>query len=441
MPEVIEKFGEYLEKTGAFPYVVAALFTLWGIFAVQNHSTLTALTQALQAMYRFAPLWLPPIAIMYAYTLWMRYIQWFEYVHRPKTILEIKLPTDITQSPRAMEVILNVMYHTDESSNELDKYWKGKTAPWFSLEIASLEGKVHFYIWMRANYKNIVESQLYAHYPDIEVREVPDYTTEVGYDQKTMKLWGIEQRKQNPDPFPILTYVDFGLDKDPKEEFKIDPIHSILEFLGSMGKGEYCFIQIGIRSHSKRYRDEKTGDYKFWSSIVDREVAKIVSKTADANGKVNPMALTEGDKNKIQAMQRNATKKPFDTSMRIIYIDKQETEHANRNNGIPTMFRSFEHASEGMGYNGFKPQFVTGYNYKLRDWTGSRTRANQRHLWHEYRTRSFFFWPAKHRHHNVFVMSAEELATVYHFPGRAAATPGLERITSRRATAPANLPI
>lgn len=438
---MLENFISYLEKTGALPYVAGVFFLLWAIFTVQSNSSQQALFQALHILYVWSPVWLPVLTIPYAWNLWIRYIRWDEYVNRPKTVLEIKLPSEITQSPRAMEVILNVMYHTDESSNELDKFWKGKTAPWFSLEIASLEGKVHFYIWMRSSYKNIVESQLYAHYPDIEVREVPDYTAEVQYDNKTMKLWGIEQKKQNADPYPILTYVDFGLDKDPKEEFKIDPLHSIIEFLGSMGKGEFCFIQIGITSHTKRYKDEKTGDQKHWSFVVEKEVQKILERTKDPNGRINASALPEGDKRKLEAMQRNATKKPFDTAMRIIYIDKQEVEHASRNNGIPTMFRSFEHASEGMGYNGLKPQFITGYNYKLRDWTGSKTRANQRHLWHDFRLRQFFHWPAKHRHHNVFVMSSEELATLFHFPGRAAATPGLERITSRRASAPPNLPI
>jgi hypothetical protein len=93
-----------------------------------------------------------------------------------------------------------------------------------------------------------------------------------------------------------------------------------------------------------------------------------------------------------------------------------------------------------MGYNGLKPQFVIGYNYPLRDPRGKKKRGHKRALYLRYRLRSFFYWPVKHRL-NVFVMSAEEIATLYHFPGRAAATPTLERIPSRRAAAPPNLPI
>jgi hypothetical protein len=38
------------------------------------------------------------------------------------------------------------------------------------------------------------------------------------------------------------------------------------------------------------------------------------------------------------------------------------------------------------------------------------------------------------------VMTTEELATIYHFPGKVATTPTLGRIPSKRAEAPANLP-
>jgi hypothetical protein len=39
------------------------------------------------------------------------------------------------------------------------------------------------------------------------------------------------------------------------------------------------------------------------------------------------------------------------------------------------------------------------------------------------------------------VLSTEELATLYHFPGAIAATPSINRIPSKKSEAPANLPI
>jgi hypothetical protein len=40
-----------------------------------------------------------------------------------------------------------------------------------------------------------------------------------------------------------------------------------------------------------------------------------------------------------------------------------------------------------------------------------------------------------------FVLNTEELATMFHFPGGVAATPTFNRIESRKAEAPTNLPV
>ena len=55
-----------------------------------------------------------------------------------------------------------------------------------------------------------------------------------------------------------------------------------------------------------------------------------------------------------------------------------------------------------------------------------------------YKRRSYFFKPHKTPH---FVLNAEELATLFHFPGQVAAAPTLTRIGSKKMEAPANLPI
>ncbi len=39
-----------------------------------------------------------------------------------------------------------------------------------------------------------------------------------------MSIWGCEFKFTKGDGYPIKTYVDYGLDKDPKEEYKVDPL-------------------------------------------------------------------------------------------------------------------------------------------------------------------------------------------------------------------------
>jgi hypothetical protein len=46
--------------------------------------------------------------------------------------------------------------------------------PWFQFEVVAIGGVIRFYILTQAEYKNFIEAQFYAHYPDIEIREVED---------------------------------------------------------------------------------------------------------------------------------------------------------------------------------------------------------------------------------------------------------------------------
>ena len=55
-----------------------------------------------------------------------------------------------------------------------------------------------------------------------------------------------------------------------------------------------------------------------------------------------------------------------------------------------------------------------------------------------YRRRGYFHAPY---YSKPLILNTEELATVYHFPGSVAGTPTIERIPSKRAEAPSNLPI
>src|SRR5207237_1366368 len=149
-----------------------------------------------------------------------------------------KIPRDVFKSPIAMELMLLALHQTGGEGTFLAKFWEGRVRSWFSLEIASFGGDVHFYIWTRKNMRDIVESQLYAQYPDIEVTGVAGYIKNVAFEPNVNDAWGVQYVYTKPDAYPIKTYVDFGLDKDPKEELKHDPLTSVLELLGSIKEGE-----------------------------------------------------------------------------------------------------------------------------------------------------------------------------------------------------------
>lgn len=380
----------------------------------------------------YLPVWLSVILFFTFKDMWMDYIQAKQYFETEHVLVEVKLPEEITQSPLAMETALNSFFYTGEPSGIFEKYLDGKLRPQFSLEIVSFQGDVRFFIYMREKVRNIVEAALYGQYPSIELQVVPDYLPRIPYDQRKSNLFGVYYKLEKPDPYPIKTYPSFGLDKETKEEFKIDPINSILEFFGSLGKGEYGLFQMIIRSHQSEKKKPGTWfEKEDWTAEAKREADKILEKL-----KVNDAGirqLTEGEKGTIEALERNTSKKPFDAGMRIMYFADLDHYNSNRNGGIPTMMRAFQ----DHGSNNFKPVFPSNFTYAWEDPFGFRARAAKREMSEAYRWRSFISPPFRYPH---FVLSAEEVATVYHFPGRVAATPTLGRITSRKQEAPPDLP-
>jgi hypothetical protein len=396
-----------------------------------------------------APFVLPVLLYLLASGAILEYNQQKKYWSTEHTVLEIRLPEEITQSPAAAELLLRTLYDVGELDTPMHAKF-GYTSPWFSLEIASTEGAVRFYIWTRTRYKERIKSQIYAHYPTVQVAEVPDYTLAVPWESGDYDLFGIEQKLQKPDPYPIMTYVAWGLDKaDTKEEFKVDPLNSIIEFMGSIGPGEHVWAQIIIRGHTACYYSEESETAHYhalsldkWARIEVDELGKKynIDKTSEGKAIPNFSRLPEEDKEAIKAIGGKLNKPIFDVGMRTIYIARKDAWKGGiRNNAIPTMYRSFEHGSKGIGLNGLKPIFWVGpFNVPWHDFKGIRRRWLKKKFYDGYVTRQYFYTPNKDFH---IALNTEELASIWHFPGKVAHTPTLQRMPSRRAEAPANLPI
>lgn len=375
---------------------------------------------------------------------------WMTYIHEDKywngreyCVLEVKLPEEILQSPFAMELVLRSMYDVGGIDTPIDEYWKGNTLPWYSLEIVSTGGVVKFYIWCFANFKDFIQSQIYAHYPQVQVHEVPDYTLAVPFDpySDAVDVWGIEMQLQKPDPYPIATYVKMELDKkDLKEEYKHDPLVSLLEFFGSLGPGEHGWMQIIIRAHTVcPYSMEKEHQLLNIQEWAEKEKENILEKTVVATeDRPNFARLSEADKTAINAMEEKYHKQVFDTGIRMIYLTEKGAP-TNKKAGFPTTMRAFEHGSSGRGLNGFKPLFPIGpFDYPWQDYFGFRKRKKKKGFYEGYVRRQYFWSPFGKM---WMALNVEELASIFHFPGKVAHTPTLQRMSSKRGEAPANLPI
>ena len=204
--------------------------------------------------------WLPLFLFFILKDTWLKYVRAFNIANTKWILLEVRIPKEVAKSPKAMESIFAGIHATARGGNLIDIYWKGVVSPWFSLEIVCDANGAHFFIWTPSFYKKIIESQIYAQYSTSEIKEVDDYTKRLPsyLPNKDFDLWGTEFMLTKPDAYPIRTYEEFNIEKVSlkEEETKIDPLSSLVEFIGSLNYGENVCNQIIVRPSGDEWKKE-----------------------------------------------------------------------------------------------------------------------------------------------------------------------------------------
>lgn len=393
-----------------------------------------------------------PILILVGIIFWHRWISYIRtaFVNSQEMVLlRITPPREVDKSPRAAELFLNALHQTGGEGTWFAKYWEGKTRAFFSLEIVSIGGEVRFYIYTRKSLAKYIENQLYAQYPTADVKESDDYVHDVDYSNGEYAMWGSGITLTEKDAYPIQTYVDFGLDKETEESMKVDPMTSMIEFLGSIEEGHNVWLQILVRAHKKE--DTAHSKIVFWNPLTwlekqDNWQEEAVSEVKSIKEKASPKGedgkpdtskaqLTEGDKLKITALERSVSKYGFDVGIRTVYLSPKDDFDPGNIGGMLGSFKQYG----SLNLNGFKPTSSTAVDYPWQDITGKKVKKKKEKMFNAYVNRGFFhppFGPSKH-----FILNTEELATMYHLPGLSVSTPSFKRIDSKKAEPPANLPI
>lgn len=410
---------------------------MFEIFRDQFITTYAFFSVIINILAEYAPLWVPLFLAGVFLKTWLNYVR-AEYIfNQDYFIVEIKIPREIMKTPLAMETFLHAVWQKP-SSTYIETFWQGKIQPWFSLELVSLGGQVRFFIWGPGKYRNIVEAQLYAQYPDVEIYETQDYTEKVVHDLSRFFVWGTYFKLTQKDVYPIKTYIDYGLDNENlEEETKVDPMTAVLEYLGSMKAHEQVWIQMLVQGHqSKGIIQGHLFKTKDWKEEAKKEIATI-HKAAGIGEPGVFGRLTKGQEEQIEGIERSIGKFAFDTIIRAFYIGPAGPPDPA---AIPGLIGSFRQYSSN-NLNGFKLGWFTDFDYPWMDFARIRRTSFEKRMLRAYKLRSGFQAPFKNFHCKPFILSTEEVATMYHFPGRVARTPTLARIESRRSEAPPNLPV
>jgi hypothetical protein len=380
-----------------------------------------------------APYWLPVFLGALFWTLWMQYVQLQHMSGIKWVLLGIRLPKNIMKTPLSMELVLSALHQTSEG-NWYERMWKGKLKPYFSLELVSIGGDIHFFIRTSAQFKNFIEAQLYSQFQGIELYEAEDYTEMLDYrpEEPEWEMWGTEFTLTKPDAYPIKTYVDYKLDTAIKKEEeaagRTDPLSPSVEFMGSIGKNEQIWLQILVRATGKRFREPgKFFGKRDWKGEAKDLIKKIQAKAGEGK-------LSKSDSEAISAIEREVSKFGFDCGIRVMYLGKKDAWTPLNIPGVVGMMKHYN--SEVL--NGFKPKNATSVDYPWQGILWNTVPDKKRKMFKAYKGRGYFYSPYKKK---PFILNTEELATIYHFPAGMEETPGFITLSSHKAEPPANLPV
>jgi len=399
---------------------------------------------------------LPPfLLIKPALFFWLWWRRELSHKAKEYIVLEIKIPEEITKPIRAMEDVFASLAIIDITPGNFREKWiEGDSKIWFPLscEIASLGGKTHFFMRIEKPFRQIVESAIYSQYPDVEIEEVEDYTKFVPQDipNENWELEGREFKLKKKDCYPIKTYSEFEPREGIKEEKRVDPLSTLLEGMATLKEGEHLWIQILLHpagsdwiEEGKKERNKlvKRPSPKKPKPLIQEAIELFLHgppKKEEKTEMIPPeMKLTPGEKEIVEKIENKISKPGFETSIRYLYLAKRDVFSKINLHLVTSFFSSYntEHL------NKFKTIAETTTKVKSTFfWFLDKRRAflRKRKMFRNYIMRVPPYFPSEKA---PCVLNTEELASIFHFPGRRVApAPLVLRIEAKKAGPPPELP-
>lgn len=402
-----------------------------------------------------------PVALfLFLNKYWLAYMTKKYLMGLKWIILEVRFPREVAKTPKAMEQFFAGLHAALKKLKKKDRYLKGELPPWFSIEILGHGGEIHFFIRTEEKYRNLVESHLYAQYPQTEISEVDDYVSSIpaGTPTNDFDAWGTELILEKEDAYPIRTYPIFFEDKEAEE--RTDPLAGLFEFLSSLNPKESIGIHVLISPTDDNWKkageklvgkligrevkaDKKKGlmiveEGKGWISAFGTGIAEFfgfgVSASTEAK-KVDSMTpyLSPGQKEIVASIEKNIAKIGFKTMIRFLYWAPKDIFSKEQ----PTVAAGF--------FRQFNTQNLNGFTTNKKS-TPGRGKIFKRKR--EPGQRRFFvgifkkrFFPGHKIKTRGFIFNIEELATIFHVPGTFVEAEKLSKVGAKKGSPPGELPI
>ena len=142
--------------------------------------------------------------------------------------LLIRMPSKNEGKEEEMEVLIRSLHHILSSNTSIN------------FEIVSINQFLRFYVVIPANLKSVVESQLFAQYPEAEIEESQEYLSEFGQDSAQAEL---RFRKLSVHPFSTYRESDENL------------LKQVWAMLSNTDGPDRVYIQLSLRRIGSRFWD------------------------------------------------------------------------------------------------------------------------------------------------------------------------------------------
>lgn len=411
-------------------------------------------------------------------TVYIWWLNWdYDYAKQRWIVLEITPPKEVLIPIKAMEDVFSAIWPIIDSGNFRERWCDGELANgpyWCSWEIVSIEGKVHFYIRCLQQHKSSFEMALYAHYPDLEIKEVPDYVKLVPptVPNEEWDMYGEDWDLYRDDALPIKTYEKFFEPQGERisaEEKRIDPIIGLLEGMSKLGPGEHYWVQFitvpvndndepswkqsGIKLINKLSKRPEKKETTFFDDLfyVLKQLATGPEKEGSGEGAKyswleqnkeetgeREMVLTPGEREIITEVENKLKKPPFRTTIRGVYVARRENwQSPNR-----IIFRSYAGHFMTSNLNFLSLQSKTRPKVHF-FWRRRRMFLRARKMFRMSVLRFPPLFPNRTNEYLNPILNTEEMATLYHFPLRVSGmvAPTMGNIESKKSGPPPNLPV
>jgi len=374
-------------------------------------------------------------------------------------LLAINVPRDNREGPESAERLFAHLAGARSPGRWKERYIKGRCQLDFSFELVSLGGKIQYYVRTPIYFRDLVESAIYASYPDAEIKEAADYTKNAPdkFPNEEYDLWGADIGFYNKNVYPIKTYHSFERSIIPKAGLSEstsavkDSLADLLEILTKLKPGEQFWLQLIIKPSSQKWVEEGKRivrkamgkevpikeskiekviffPIKILEFIGDLIFSRETGKKEKGEGKTLA-SFSPGEKKVIEAIEKKISKTGYEVKFRIIYLAKKEVFSKTR--GVAGVLGALNEFNT-LDMNGFKPVFKTTDQFIF--FPKRRLFNLQNRILEYYKKRNR--WAGG----PTIILNVEELASIYHFPVVSVKVPLIAKTGSKKAEPPPELP-